>query len=76
MRRMYRVVSYDDNRRQEDLSPVVSGARTDAGFLKLFYQRWPKAGRGCFQATMTADGGADIYTNNWKKVAAFIPKGA
>lgn len=75
MKRLYRVVDYEDGR-QEDHAPMVSGARTEAGFLKLFYQRWPTAPRGNFFASVTADGGADIHTTTGKKVAAFQPKGS
>jgi len=68
----FTVIDFEDGRALEDLHPTTSKARTPAGFLRLFYARWPDAPRGDFYAvTMLDDSGADIYTKTHKRVAAF-----
>lgn len=71
---LYRVIGIDDGQKQEDHSGVISHAKTSAGFLRLFYQRWPTAPRGDFFAEISADG-ADIFQKGTnKKVAQFLEK--
>ena len=57
----YRVIDVETG--NEDLHPVESKAVTPAGFLKLFYARWPKAPRGRF-FVVPDDDGAVVYTWN------------
>lgn len=59
-KRKYRVV--DGENGQEDLHPIESSARTEQGFLRLFYQRWPTARRGCFYVELS-DGQARVYSD-------------
>lgn len=70
MKAAYRVLDREDG--NEDISPVYSDARTEQGFLKLFYSRWPTAPRGKFYAEV-GDGRTDIYSKGTQRlVASFI----
>ena len=59
-KRKYRVIDGENGR--EDLHPMESSARTEQGFLRLFYQRWPTAPRGCFYVELS-DGQARVYSD-------------
>lgn len=65
----YRVIDREDN--NEDHATVESAARTEQGFLRLFYGRWPTAPRGGFYAWV-GTGFAHIYAKQGKHVASFI----
>lgn len=67
----FTVIDFEDGRARYDAHPVTSKAKTPAGFLRLFYARWPDAPRGDFYAVTMLDGGCDIYTKTHKRVAAF-----
>ena len=71
---LYRVIGIDDGHKLEDFSRVTSNAKTAAGFLKLFYQRWPTAPRGDFEAEVTLDGANIFQRGTNKKVAQFLEK--
>ncbi|MPR09859.1 hypothetical protein [Microvirga tunisiensis] len=67
----FRVMDFEDGRRQEHLQKTASRAETPMGFLRLFYRLNPKALRGHFSVRLHADG-ADIYSSNGAMAGAFI----
>lgn len=70
MKAAYRVLDREDG--NENIHPAYSDARTEQGFLKLFYSHWPTAPRGKFYAEVS-DGRADIYSKATnRRVASFI----
>lgn len=72
--RQYRVIDVETG--CEDLHPIESSARTEQGFLRLFYQRWPTAPRGGFYVEQS-DGQARVYSNLTDRlVAKFTAKEA
>ena len=70
MKRKYRVIDRETG--NEDLHLLETTARTEQGWLRVFYRRWPQARCGDFYATRY-DGRTDItsyYTA--RTVASFI----
>lgn len=66
----YRVIDRETG--NEDLHYLETSAKTDRGWLRVFYSRWSAARRGDYYPTV-GDGRTDI--NSWysgRLVASFI----